>query len=96
MTLSAVHVLVLLAGLFLVPVALLWRGHRLRRQSPRFRSAFWGAVTGHCIAATVAVVASMIPPEAWTSDETGRGLLALWGLLLVPVVGGAVGYFRRS
>lgn len=95
MTLSALHVLVLLAGLFLVPVVLLWRGHRLRRQSGRFRGAFWGAITGHCIAATVALIASMIPPEAWTSADVARGVLGLWGLFLLPVLGGAIGYFSR-
>ena len=93
MTLSALNVLVLLGGLFLVPVVLLWRGHRLRRQSPRFRGAFWGAVIGHCIAATIALIAAMIPPETWTSDETARGLLGLWGLLLLPALGGGIGYF---
>jgi hypothetical protein len=94
-TLSLANTFALLAGLFMVPILLLWRGHRLRRHSPRFRRAFWGALTGYCIAATAALVASMIPAEAWTSDETARGLIGLWGMLLLPIVGSAIGYFRR-
>jgi hypothetical protein len=96
MTLSGLNVLVLLAGLFLVPIVLLWRGHRLRRQSDRFRGVFWGAVIGHCVGATAALVASMLPPEAWTSHDVARGVVGLWGLLLLPVVGGAIGYFSRQ
>jgi hypothetical protein len=94
MTLSGLNVLVLLAGLFLVPVVLLWRGHRLRRQSARSRGAFWGAVIGHGIAATLALVASMIPPETWTSEEIARGLLGVWALLVLPALGGVIGYLR--
>jgi hypothetical protein len=94
MTLSALNMLVLLTGLFLVPAALLWRGHRLRRQSLRARRAFWGAVTGHCVAATIAVIIAMIPPEAWTADEKLRGLLGIWSLLLLPGLGWALGSIK--
>ena len=82
---------VFLAGLFGVPLALLALGHRIRRRRPRVRRAFMGAFAGHCVAGVVAVVWGMIPPEAWTPGETGRGFFGLWALLIFPVVGAAVG-----
>jgi hypothetical protein len=81
---------VFFAGLFVVPIALLALGHKLRRRSPRTQRAFWGGVTGYCVAGTLAVVGGMIPPESWTPDETVRGLVGLWGMLVLPVIG-AVG-----
>jgi len=85
-----IHVAVFLIGLFVVPLVLLAYGHRLRRRSPRGRSGFWGAVIGHCIALVLAVVLGMIPPEPWTADDTWRGFLGLWSLLVFPVVGSAI------
>ncbi len=82
---------VFLAGLFVMPVALLWVGHRLRRRSPAVRGMFWGAVIGHCIAGLLAVVLGMIPPEAWTSEQRVRGFAGLWSLLVFPLAGGIVG-----
>jgi hypothetical protein len=87
---------VFLLGLFGVPLALLWLGHRLRRRSARARAVFWGAVIGHCVAATLAVVLGMIPPEAWTAEETARGFVGLWSLLLFPLAGAGAGAMRRS
>jgi hypothetical protein len=82
---------VFLIGLFLVPIALLWWGHRLRRLDPRPRRAFWGAIIGHCVAGTLAVTFGMIPPEAWTAGDTMRGFFGLWALLLLPLLGGITG-----
>jgi len=84
----------LVLGLFGVPIALLMYGHKLQRRTPRERGAFWGALVGHCVAATLALVMGMIPPEAWTSEETVRGVAGLWGLLLLPMAGGVVGAAR--
>jgi hypothetical protein len=81
---------VFLVGLFGVPIALLLGGHRLRRRSQRAHAMFWGAVIGHCIAGTLAVVWGMIPPEAWTSDEKVRGFVGLWSLLVFPVIGALI------
>jgi len=81
----------MLLGLFGVPAALLWAGHRLRRRSPRWRSAFWGALIAHVAIAPVAMAAAMIPPAEWRPDDTLRGLLGFWSLLLVPLVGAVVG-----
>lgn len=86
-----VHILAFLVGLFVVPVVLLVYGHRLRRRSPRGRSAFWGAVIGHCTAGVLAVSLGMIPPEAWTPEETWRGFVGLWSLLVFPAAGGVIG-----
>ena len=79
--------IVFLVGLFGVPIALLALGHRLRRRSPRARALFIGAIVGHCIAGTVAVVWGMIPPEAWEPTESARGFAGLWSLLLFPAAG---------
>jgi hypothetical protein len=87
----SVNLLVFLLGLFGIPLFLLWFGHRLRRRTPRERSVFWGALIGHCVAGTVAVVWGMIPPETWTAEERARGFVGLWSLLLVPLVGAAIG-----
>ena len=87
----SVHILAFIAGLFLVPLALLVASHKLRRRSPRARAAFWGAVIGHCIAAVVATTWGMIPPETLTAQETSRGIASLWILLLFPLLGGLAG-----
>ncbi len=78
---------VFLVGLFLVPFALLLGGHRLRRLPAPQRRAFWGAVTGHCLAGVLALAAALAPPEAWTPDERVRGFLGLWSLLIFPAIG---------
>ena len=80
-----------LLGLFVVPVALLMVGHRLRRRRPEVRAMFWGAVVGHCVAGILAVVLGMIPPEAWTAEERVRGFAGLWALLVFPLVGAIAG-----
>lgn len=84
-------VLVFIIGVYVVPVALLAWGHKIRRLSLRSRRAFWGAVIGHIIAGTVALVWGMIPPESWTEDERARGFFGLWAMLLFPVLGGIGG-----
>jgi hypothetical protein len=78
---------VFLVGLFGVPLILLSWGHRLRRRGPRSRAAFWGAVAGHCTAATLAMVFGMIPPEAWTATDGTRGFFGYWALLGLPLLG---------
>jgi hypothetical protein len=77
----------MLVGVFLVPAALLWAGHRLRRRSPRWRRGFWGALIGHVTALVVASIAGMTPPEEWASTDMMRGLLAYWSFVLFPAVG---------
>lgn len=86
----SLNLVAFLAGLFVVPIVLLWLGYRLRRRSPRARRAFWGGVVGYCIAGTLAVIGGMIPPEAWGSGETMRGLVGFWGMLVLPVIGAVV------
>jgi hypothetical protein len=85
-------ILVFLVGLFGVPIALLAWGHKIRRLTPKSRRAFWGAVAGHCVAGTLALSLGMIPPEAWTAEETMRGFFGLWALLVLPVAGGIGAY----
>jgi hypothetical protein len=83
----SIHFIAFALGLFGIPLVLLAMGHRLRRRSPRVRAMFWGALAGHCIAAVLAVVWGMIPPDAWEPTETARGFAGLWSLLLFPIVG---------
>lgn len=86
----------MLAGVFIIPVLLLWAGHRLRRRPPRWRAAFWGALVGHSLFAPAAMVAAMIPPAEWSAADTMRGLFGFWSLLLAPIVGAAVALALRE
>ena len=88
-------VAVFLIGLYVMPIVLLAWGHRIRRLSPGMRRAFWGAITGHCIAGVLAVTLGMIPPEAWTAEEPIRGFFGLWALLALPVTGAAVAFLTK-
>ena len=83
--------LAMLAGLFVVPVVLLWLGHRLRRRPARVRGAFWGGVVGYGVAATAALIAGMYPPAEWSDGDVMRGLVGFWLLLIAPVVGALLG-----
>jgi hypothetical protein len=84
---------VMLLGLFAVPGVLLWLGHRLRRRTARQRGAFWGALIGHVAAVVLATAAAMLPPQAWGPDDLVRGLASYAALLVLPLIGGAVGAF---
>jgi hypothetical protein len=86
--------MVLLVGLFGVPLALLIIGHKLRRRSPRQRNIFWGMLIGYLAGAVVSVVASVSPPEMWASTSAVRGALGLWFPVLAPAIGAAVGAMR--
>ena len=81
----------MLLGVFAVPAALLWAGHRLRRRSARFRAAFIGALAGHVAAIVVGSAAAVTPPEEWASSDLWRGLLGFWSFLLLPVAGALIG-----
>ena len=85
---------VLLAGLFVIPAVLLTVGHRLRKRNARVQSAFWGAIVAHIVASLAVVVFSMIPPEGWQSTDVLRGAIGFWSLLVAPVVGAAIGALR--
>jgi NAD/NADP transhydrogenase beta subunit len=82
----------LVAGLFLVPLALLVLGHRLRERTPAQRGAFWGGVIGHSIALLVAVTAMHAPPVLWESST--RIAAAFWSMLAGAVVGAGAGILR--
>ena len=75
-----------------MPLALLLFGHHLRRRTARERRIFWGAITGHCVAAVFALTFGMLPPEGWTAQETTRGFFGMWSLLLLPAVGALTGW----
>lgn len=89
-------VLAMLVGLFAVPVALLWAGHRLRRRSPRSRAAFWGGLGGYALGSCAALAAGMLPPAEWDGGDTVRGLMGFWLPLLLPAAGGVIGAARGA
>jgi len=84
----SLNLIAFLTGLFLIAIGLLWLGHKLRRRSHRAQRVFWGGIVGYCIAGLLAVIGGMIPPEAWASGDTIRGLVGFWGMIVVPILGG--------
>lgn len=88
--------LVMLLGIFVVPTLLLWLGHRLRRRSSRQRGLFWGGLTGHVAAILTTTLAAMLPPQAWGSGDLVRGLASYGALLLLPIIGGAIGALNAA
>ena len=82
---------VMLAGVFGVPLMLLWIGHRLRRREMRWQRVFWGALIAHVAVTPIALVAAMSPAAEWAPTDTLRGAIGFWSLLVVPVLGGLVG-----
>jgi hypothetical protein len=82
----------LLAGLFGVPVFLLWIGHRLGDRSRVERGAFWGGVTGHSVGLLLALVALHYPPVLWTSRL--RIAVVFWFILACATIGAMLGAAR--
>ncbi|MBC8089692.1 MAG: hypothetical protein H7Z40_20710 [Phycisphaerae bacterium] len=91
-----ISLVAMMAGLFVVPGILLSFSHRLRRRPNRLQSAFWGAIVAHIVAIIAATVASMISPEQWTAGDTWRGVFGFWMMLVAPLLGAAIGYFKGS
>ena len=86
----------MLLGLFGVPLALVWAGHRLRRRSLRWRRAFWGALIAHVLVTPVVLWAAMVPPAEWAPTDRWRGAAGFWSMLLAPVIGMAIGLARSG
>ena len=84
-----------LFGAFLVPLILLWAGHRMRGRSDRWRSAFWGATIAYGVLIPVSMLAAMMPPEEWESGDRWRGVLAVWSLSIGPAIGALLGAITR-
>ena len=84
-------IVAMLAGVFGVPLALLWLGHRVRRRPPTWRGAFWGGLIAHVLIAPVAMIAAMSPAAQWEPTDTVRGALGFWSLLLAPLLGAIIG-----
>jgi hypothetical protein len=79
----------LLAGLFLVPLVLLWLGHRLRRRTPGERGVFWGATIGHSLGILATLTAVHYPPVLWT--EGWRAVAVHWSMVVGALLGAAAG-----
>jgi hypothetical protein len=90
----SIGIAAMLLGVFGVPIALVWAGHRLRRRSRRWRAMFWGALSGYGAAIVLALIASMVPPENWSAQDRLRGLAGFWSLLVLPVLGIIAGVIR--
>lgn len=86
-----IGVFAFLLGLYVMPLVLLAWGHGLRRRSARLQRAFWGAIGGHLLAMLLALAAALYLPAVWTGDETVRGFLGLWSLLVLPLGGALLG-----
>lgn len=84
-------VAVMLIGLFGVPAALLWLGHRLRRRTARQRAIFWWTLGGYIVAILVATIAAFWPPRHWSEADLLRGLAGFASLLLLPLLGAVIG-----
>ncbi|MBL8981102.1 MAG: hypothetical protein JNL26_02905 [Gemmatimonadetes bacterium] len=91
---STLHQLLLVVGLFGVPVILLVVAHRIKRRPPRRQRAFWGGVIGHLVAVALAMYASLSPAIGWLPTDTTRGLLGVWSLIALPIVGSILGAIR--
>ena len=88
----SVSLLAFLLGLFVMPVVALALGHRIAKRPARQRGAFWGVVIGHTMAMLAAVAAALYRPVQWSETDAVRGAVGLWGMLVLGLVGGAIGY----
>jgi hypothetical protein len=87
--------LALVIGLFVVPAALLWLGHRLRRQPPARRRVFWGATVGYGLGMLLVLVAIHYPPVLWAGADW-RTAVVHWGMVVGAVLGAGVASRMRS
>lgn len=88
--------LALLLGLYLVPLLALAVGHRLTRRARPARMAFWGLVIGHTVAAAAATAAALYLPVRWSDADAARGAIGLWSMLVLGLLGGAIGWLVGS
>jgi hypothetical protein len=91
----SVSLMALLAGLFIVPVVLLWLGHRLRRRTAARRGMFWGAVAGHTLGMLASVAAMHVPAVPWAGGDA-RTFVVHWGMLIGVMVGAAAGWMAGA
>ncbi len=84
----------LVIGLFVVPAALLWEGHGLRRRSKRLRRVFWGGVFGHGLGIAPMTLATLIPAEAWGAEDPFKIFLRYWALVAGALLGALFGFSR--
>lgn len=83
--------LIVLLGLFGVPVALLLAGRRVRFFDRRRRGAYRGAIVGYAGACAVTLVLVLLPPFVWPPASTVVRAWLAGGLLLAPVLGAVIG-----
>ena len=91
-----IHHLALLLGLFGIPVLALAIGFKFRKQGPRARAIFWGAIIGHTLATVLASVAAIWPPRVPGPEDDVRSAMILWLLLLGGIAGALIALARRA
>lgn len=84
---SGLDSVLLLLGIFGVPIALLVGGHRFRRLGRRMRGAFWGGVIGYAIGILFWGVATMAPAEMWA-----QGSIRLSAVVMPLIIFGSAGF----
>ncbi len=85
----------LLVGMFIVPVGLLWLGHRLRRRTAPSRDVFWGAVAGHTLGMLASLAAMHVPAVLWAGGDA-RTIIVHWAMLVGALAGGAIGWMMGA
>ena len=86
----------LIAGLFLVPLALLAVGHRFRSRPARRQRIFWGGTIGYFAGVVIACTAMMLPPVLWTNSSALRGLTVFGAMPAGFLLGLAVTLLQRG
>lgn len=74
----------LIVGLFILPVVLLRTGHQLRFSSSRARRVFWGGTIGYGVGMTVMLIAMHYPPVLWAGART----LVVYCAIVIGTLGG--------
>ena len=79
---SGLESVLLLLGIFGVPLLLLAGGHRFRRLGRRMRGAFWGGVSGYAVGVVAWAIAAIAPAQMWA-----QGSVRLSTVVIVPTSG---------
>tara|TARA_Y100001933_G_scaffold177620_1_gene176113 strand:- start:205 stop:588 length:384 start_codon:yes stop_codon:yes gene_type:complete len=83
---SGLESVLLLLGIFGVPLLLLAGGHRFRRLGRRMRGAFWGGVSGYAVGVVAWAIAAIAPAQMWA-----QGSVRLSTVVIVPTLLGVAG-----
>lgn len=88
---SAPVAALVLAGLFGVPLALLWAGQRFRTFPAATLGAYRGAIVGYGVSSLAVAAVLIAPPYTWPPTSPGLRVLLASGLLAGPLLGALAG-----